>query len=77
MSTHHRDDPAGRTPPATGELRELATTEGLTPTYPAFSPDGRRIAFRNWTLGDLWTVDVTTGATIRYDLRVGEAAIAW
>jgi hypothetical protein len=56
---------------------ELAPTEGLTPTYPVFSPDGKRVAFRNWTLGDLWTVDLESGATIRYALQTAEAAIAW
>jgi hypothetical protein len=61
----------------TEECTQLETTEGLVPTHPAFSPDGQRIAFRNWELGDLWTVDVDSGNLTRYALPVGEAPIAW
>lgn len=61
----------------TEDCTKLETTEGLTPTYPVFSADGRRIAFRNWELGDLWTVDVDGGNLTRYALEVGQAPIAW
>jgi len=56
---------------------EIVATRGLTPTYPVFSPDGTRVAFRNWALGDLWTVDLESEALTRYDLSVAEAPIAW
>ena len=56
---------------------KIEATEGRTPTYPVFSPDGRRVAFRNWALGDLWTVDTDGGGLTRYDLPVAEAPIAW
>jgi hypothetical protein len=62
---------------ADGTWTAIEATQGLTPTYPAFSPDGQRIAFRDWALGDIWTVDVGSGALTRYDLAAAEAAIAW
>jgi hypothetical protein len=61
----------------TEKCTKLAATEGLVPTYPVFSPDGQRIAFRNWELGDLWTVDLDGGNLTRYALAVGQAPIAW
>jgi hypothetical protein len=61
----------------TEKCTKLAATEGLVPTYPVFSPDGGQIAFRNWELGDLWTVDVDGSNLTRYALPVGEAPIAW
>lgn len=61
----------------TGGWTQLQSTEGLTPTFPVFSPDGGRIAFRNWMLGDVWTVTVNGGELTRYDLSVAEAPIAW
>ncbi|MBN1320263.1 MAG: hypothetical protein JXA87_05395 [Thermoleophilia bacterium] len=60
-----------------GEWTELESTRGLTPTFPAFSRDGARIAFRNWMLGDVWAVTVDGGELTRYDLSVAEAPIAW
>jgi hypothetical protein len=60
-----------------GDWTQLEATECLTPTYPAFSPDGQRIAFRNWTLGDVWTVEVESGELTRYDLSVADMPIAW
>ena len=56
---------------------QIESTKGLHPTFPAFSPDGRRIAFRNWRLGDVWTVDVDSGELTRYALSVADAPIAW
>lgn len=61
----------------TGTCVPIEGSEGLTPTYPAFSPDGRTIAFRNWSLGDLWTIPVEGGNATRYDLPLAEAPISW
>jgi hypothetical protein len=55
----------------------IESTKGLYPTFPAFSPDGQRIAFRNWRLGDVWTVAVDSGELTRYALPVADAPIAW
>ncbi len=55
----------------------IESTKGLSPTFPAFSPDGQRIAFRNWRLGDVWTVAVDGGELTRYALSVADAPIAW
>ena len=60
-----------------GNCTEIAATRGLTPTYPVFSPDGQRIAFRNWTLGDIWTIDVHGGELTRYALNAADAPFAW
>ena len=62
---------------ATGSCTKIASTEGLTPTYPVFSPDGQRIAFRDWALGDIWTVNPGNHELRRYSLNAGEAPIAW
>ncbi len=61
----------------TDECTKLEATEGLAPTYPVFSPDGQQIAFRNWELRDLWTVDVDSESLTRYALQVGQTPIAW
>ncbi len=55
----------------------VESTKGLYPTFPAFSPDGDRIAFRNWRLGDVWTVAVAGEELTRYALSVADAPIAW
>ena len=55
----------------------IESTKGLYPTFPAFSPDGQRIAFRNWRLGDVWTVALDSGKLTRYALSVADAPIAW
>jgi hypothetical protein len=60
-----------------GSCTLIEGSEGLTPTYPVFSRDGKTIAFRNWSLGDLWTIPVDGGSATRYDLPVMEAPIAW
>ncbi len=60
-----------------GDCRQIKSTAGLTPTYPAFSPDGRRLAFRDFKLGDIWTVTVEGKELTRYALTTEEAPIAW
>jgi hypothetical protein len=60
-----------------GNCREIASTRGLAPTFPVFSPDGQRIAFRSWKLGDIWTVVVDRGELTRYAINAADAPIAW
>lgn len=52
---------------ATGEQIQV-TTGPAAKTYPAFSPDGKRIAFESE--GDIWTVDLGSGAVRRLTTHV-------
>jgi dipeptidyl aminopeptidase/acylaminoacyl peptidase len=52
---------------ATGEQLQV-TTGSAAKTYPAFSPEGQRIAFESE--GDIWSVDLRTGAVRRLTTHV-------
>jgi dipeptidyl aminopeptidase/acylaminoacyl peptidase len=60
---------------ATGERRQL-TSGSFAKTYPAFSPDGRAIAYESE--GDIWSVDVASGAAARLTTNVAaDRSAAW
>ena len=61
----------------TKAVRGLSETSGLIPTWPVFSPDGTRIAFRSGKDGALWVVTLKDGVLSKLPLTASEAALAW
>lgn len=59
----------------TGAAVRLTSGSDST-TYPAFSPDGRRVSYERQ--GDIWTVDIATGATQRLTTNVApDRSASW
>jgi len=57
-------------------MRRQLTAGTLAKTYPAFSPDGRTVAYESEN--DIWSVDVDTGARARLTTNVAaDRSAAW
>ncbi len=61
----------------TKAVRAMAGTNGWKPTWPVFSPDGTRIAFRSGNDGSLWIAPLGEGAPQKLPLSASETALAW
>lgn len=75
----HTGDPVGiwTLDLASRELTEVVGTPQYAPSFPVFSPDGRRIAFRDAQDGSVRIVSASGGSPEKLPLAVDDAALDW